>query len=115
MAAIAAEMAATTSAGMPFSTLAGAALARALAKEFAVLGVRINLVSPGPTATPLWDGLGLPESELEQLADSLGQRLLPGHFVEAAAVARVIAFQLSAGARGVYGQDWVVDNGYSLT
>lgn len=88
---------------------------RALAKEFAVLGVRINLVSPGPTATPLWDGLGLPESELEQLADSLGQRLLPGHFVEATAVARVIAFQLSAGARGVYGQDWVVDNGYSLT
>jgi len=57
----------------------------------------------------------LREDELEQLADSFGQRLLPGHFLDAAAVARVIAFQLSEGARGVYGQDWVVDNGFSLT
>ena len=88
---------------------------RTLAVEFAALGVRINLVSPGPTATALWDGLGLAESELQQLAEQLGRRLLPGHFLEAAAVARVIAFQLSQGARGVYGQDWVVDNGYSLS
>jgi NAD(P)-dependent dehydrogenase (short-subunit alcohol dehydrogenase family) len=87
---------------------------RTLAAEFAALGVRINLVSPGPTATALWDGLGLHEGELEQLAERLGQRLLPGHFLDAAAVARVIVFQLSQGARGVYGQDWVVDNGYSL-
>lgn len=88
---------------------------RSLAAEFAALGVRINLVSPGPTATALWDGLGLYEHELEQIADNLGRRLLTGHFLDAAAVARVIAFQLSEGARGVYGQDWVVDNGYSLT
>ena len=87
---------------------------RSLAVEFTPLGVRINLVSPGPTATALWDGLGLAEGELEQLAGQLGRRLLPGHFVDAAAVAQVIAFQLSQGARGVYGQDWVVDNGYSL-
>jgi NAD(P)-dependent dehydrogenase (short-subunit alcohol dehydrogenase family) len=87
---------------------------RTLAVEFAALGVRINLVSPGPTATALWDGLGLREEELEQLTESFGQRLLPGHFLDAAAVARVIAFQLSQGARGVFGQDWVVDNGYSL-
>ena len=87
---------------------------RNLAAEFAEFGVRINLVSPGPTATAFWEGLGLPESELEQLVETLGRRLLPGHFLDAAAVARVIVFQLSQGARGVYGQDWVVDNGYNL-
>jgi hypothetical protein len=51
---------------------------------------------------------------LGAVADSVTQRLLPGHFLDAAAVASVILFQLSAGARGVYGQDWVVDNGYTL-
>jgi len=40
---------------------------------------------------------------------------LPGHFLESAAVANVILFQLSQGARGVFGQDWVVDNGYTVS
>src|SRR5690554_6788141 len=90
------------------------AQARTLAVEFASLGVRINTVSPGPTATALWGTLGLSDEQLEDVADSITQRLLPGHFLEAAAVANVILFQLSQGARGVYGQDWVVDNGFTL-
>jgi NAD(P)-dependent dehydrogenase (short-subunit alcohol dehydrogenase family) len=88
---------------------------RTLAVEFARCDVRINLVSPGPTATSMWDHLGLSEGELENVADTLGKRLLPGHFLDASAVANVIIFQLSQGARGVYGQDWKVDNGYTLS
>jgi NAD(P)-dependent dehydrogenase (short-subunit alcohol dehydrogenase family) len=96
------------------SKAALAAQARTLAVEFASFDVRINLVSPGPTATSMWDHLGLSEGELGDVADTLGKRLLPGHFLDAAAVANVIVFQLSQGARGVYGQDWKVDNGYTL-
>ncbi|MNX89224.1 2,3-dihydro-2,3-dihydroxybenzoate dehydrogenase [compost metagenome] len=92
-----------------------AAQARTLAVEFARYDVRINLVSPGPTATSMWDHLGLSERELDDVADTLGKRLLPGHFLDASAVANVIVFQLSQGARGVYGQDWKVDNGYTLS
>ncbi|WP_217475317.1 SDR family NAD(P)-dependent oxidoreductase [Stutzerimonas stutzeri] len=88
--------------------------ARTLAVEFASLDVRINTVSPGPTATAIWGTLGLADEQLEQVADNVTKRLLPGHFLESAAVANVILFQLSQGARGVYGQDWVVDNGYTL-
>lgn len=88
--------------------------ARTLAVEFASLDVRINMVSPGPTATAIWGTLGLADEQLEQVADNVTKRLLPGHFLESAAVANVILFQLSQGARGVYGQDWVVDNGYTL-
>lgn len=88
--------------------------ARTLAVEFAPLGVRINLVSPGPTATAIWDGLGLQDEQLDDVAESLTTRLLPGYFLDAPAVANVIVFQLSQGARGVYGQDWHVDHGYSL-
>lgn len=97
------------------SKAALAAQARTLAVEFAPLGVRINLVSPGPTATAIWGGMGLADEELEEVADQISRRLLPGHFLDSAAVAEVILFQLSQGARGVYGQDWVVDNGYTLS
>jgi NAD(P)-dependent dehydrogenase (short-subunit alcohol dehydrogenase family) len=96
------------------SKAALAAQVRTLAVEFARYDVRINLVSPGPTATSMWDNLGLSDGELDDVADTLGKRLLPGHFLDASAVANVIIFQLSQGARGVYGQDWKVDNGYTL-
>ncbi|MHC8339586.1 SDR family NAD(P)-dependent oxidoreductase [Pseudomonas sp. HLT2-19-2] len=96
------------------SKAALAAQARTLAVEFASFDVRINLVSPGPTATSMWDNLGLSEDQLEDVANHLTKRLLPGHFLDAAAVANVIVFQLSQGARGVYGQDWKVDSGYTL-
>jgi len=87
---------------------------RTLAVELAPFGVRLNMVSPGPTATPIWGTLGLNEDALCSVASTVNQRLLNGQFLEPGAVADVIVFQLSQGARGVYGQDWVVDGGYTL-
>ena len=69
------------------SKAALSAQARTLAVEFAPLGVRINLVSPGPTATAIWGSLGLSDEQLDEVADSVSKRLLPGHFLDAAAVA----------------------------
>lgn len=88
--------------------------ARTLAVELAPLGIRINIVSPGPTATPIWSTLGLEDEELSNVASAVNQRLLDGKFLEPGAVADVILFQLSNGARGVYGQDWIVDSGYTV-
>lgn len=87
---------------------------RTLAVELAPLGIRINTVSPGPTATPIWSTLGLGDEQLGAVANAVNQRLLGGQFLEADAVAEVILFQLGRGARSVFGQDWVVDNGYTL-
>jgi NAD(P)-dependent dehydrogenase (short-subunit alcohol dehydrogenase family) len=87
---------------------------RTLAVELAPHGIRINMVSPGPTATPIWGALGLPDSALSEVANGVNQRLLEGKFLEAGAVADVILFQLSNGARSVFGQDWVVDSGYTV-
>ena len=87
---------------------------RTLAVELAPLGVRLNMVSPGPTATPIWDTLGLNGEALGSVASTVNQRLLNGQFLEPGAVADVILFQLGQGARGVYGQDWIVDSGYTL-
>lgn len=87
---------------------------RTLAVELAPLGVRLNMVSPGPTATPIWGTLGLNGEALGSVASTVNQRLLNGQFLEPGAVADVILFQLGQGARGVYGQDWIVDSGYTL-
>lgn len=87
---------------------------RTLAVELAPQGIRINMVSPGPTATPIWGTLGLADAALSEVAKGVNQRLLDGKFLEAGAVADVILFQLSNGARSVYGQDWVVDSGYTV-
>lgn len=87
---------------------------RTLAVELAPKGVRLNMVSPGPTATPIWNTLGLDEGALGAVASKVKQRLLTGQFLEPGAVADVILFQLSQGARSVFGQDWVIDGGYTL-
>ncbi|MNI59905.1 Cyclopentanol dehydrogenase [compost metagenome] len=88
--------------------------ARTLAVELAPQGIRINMVSPGPTATPIWSTLGLAHEDLANVATQVNKRLLGGEFLEAGAVADVVLFQLSNGARSVYGQDWVVDKGYTV-
>ncbi|MGY2397470.1 SDR family NAD(P)-dependent oxidoreductase [Pseudomonas sp. SDO5271_S396] len=87
---------------------------RTLAVELAPHGIRVNMVSPGPTATPIWSTLGLTDEALGGVAKTVNQRLLNEQFLEPEAVADVILFQLSQGARSVYGQDWVVDGGYTL-
>lgn len=87
---------------------------RTLAVELAPHGIRLNMVSPGPTATPIWSNLGLTDEALGGVANAVNQRLLDGKFLEPGAVADVILFQLSQGARSVFGQDWVVDGGYTL-
>ncbi|MGY2197988.1 SDR family NAD(P)-dependent oxidoreductase [Pseudomonas gingeri] len=88
--------------------------ARTLAVELAPQGIRVNMVSPGPTATPIWSTLGLAQADLATVANQVNQRLLGGQFLDPGAVADVILFLLSQGARSVYGQDWVVDNGYTV-
>jgi NAD(P)-dependent dehydrogenase (short-subunit alcohol dehydrogenase family) len=90
------------------------AQARTLAVELATQDIRINLVSPGPTATAIWASLGLPQDQLTEVAGRVNQRLLPGRFLEPEAIADTIMFLLSPASRGLYGQDLVVDNGYTL-
>lgn len=88
--------------------------ARTLAVELAGEGIRVNVVSPGPTATPIWNSLGLADSELSAVAASVDDRLVDGKFLKPDAVADVIMFLLSHGSRSVYGQELIVDGGYTL-
>jgi NAD(P)-dependent dehydrogenase (short-subunit alcohol dehydrogenase family) len=90
------------------------AMVKTLAIELAADQIRVNLVAPGPTATPIWGTLGLSLDKLASVASAVNQRLVGEAFLDADAVADVICFMLTKGAKGVYGQEWVVDNGYTL-
>lgn len=87
---------------------------RTLAVEMAPRGVRLNMVSPGPTDTPIWSTLGLGRDELAAVAGTVSQRLVGGRFLEPGAIADAILFLLSSAGRGLFGQDLVVDSGYTL-
>jgi len=101
-------------AGYIASKTALTAHARTLAVELAGAGIRVNVVSPGPTATPIWRSLGLDNVKLTAVAQAVNERLLDGTFLEPEAVADVIMFLLSGSARRIYGQEVIVDGGYTL-
>lgn len=101
-------------AGYIASKAALTAHARTLAVELASAGIRVNVVSPGPTATPIWRTLGLDNAQLSAVAEAVNERLIEGEFLQPEAVADVILLLLSNRSRGIYGQDIVVDGGYTL-
>jgi NAD(P)-dependent dehydrogenase (short-subunit alcohol dehydrogenase family) len=97
-------------------------LSKSIAQEFGPQGIRSNVVSPGPTRTPLWDrpdgfadGLATTfsmekEAAIEHFAKNV--RALPlGRLGTAEEVAAVIAFVASDQASFVTGSEYMVNGG----
>jgi NAD(P)-dependent dehydrogenase (short-subunit alcohol dehydrogenase family) len=102
--------------GAPGSTVAagtrGALLTMlpSLALELAPRNIRVNAVSPGPIATPLFDKLGVSEEGREAMRLSVPfQRLGSGEDI-----AGIVAFLASDAAAYITGQEIVVAGGYGL-
>lgn len=88
--------------------------AQTLAAELAPRGIRVNSVAPGPIATPLWSKAGLPADVLAAVAEKLNARLMQGAFGEPDDIAETALFLASPGAKNIYGQEIVVDGGYTI-
>lgn len=88
-------------------------LAQTLALELAPQQIRVNSIAPGPISTPLWPAIGLPPEQLQAVAGQVTARLMPGHFGEPADIAKAAVFLASDDAKNIYGQEIVVDGGYT--
>ena len=91
-------------------------LVRTLAVEVGPLGIRVNLVSPGPVSGPRLDAVVERQASARSVsaadvrAELLAQSAVP-RFVDAVDVARTVAFLASEDASGITGQDINVANG----
>ena len=83
---------------------------KALAREVATHGLRVNAVAPGPIDTPLWRG-GLTGPELETRRTQRVGVIPLGRLGEAAEVADAILFLLSPASKYVTGQVVSINGG----
>lgn len=105
--------------GMPNSSVYAAtkaaliSLARTVSGELIGRGIRANVVSPGPVATPLYGKLGLNETQLSGMQASIIAQLPVGRFGEPREIADAFVHFASDESRFTVGSELVIDGGMS--
>ena len=105
--------------GMPNTTVYGASKAalisfvRTFSGELIARGIRVNAVSPGPIATPLYSKLGLAEADLKQVAASVQAMVPAGRFGEPNEIANAVVFFASDESGFNVGSELLIDGGMS--
>jgi NAD(P)-dependent dehydrogenase (short-subunit alcohol dehydrogenase family) len=88
-------------------------LAKTLSGELIGRGIRVNAVSPGPIATPLYSKLGMSETDSKAMAAQIQSQIPIGRFGDVSEVARTIVFLASDEAAYIVGSELVIDGGMS--
>ena len=105
--------------GAPWCSLYGAskgavqAMARNLAAELLPQGIRVNIVSPGPTETPILDKSAVSETGMTEMAPYVMARMRMGRLGKSEEVASAVDFLLSDQSSFIVGQRLAVDGGMS--
>lgn len=85
---------------------------KTMARELVDRGIRVNMVAPGPTETPLINrNPGMDEAAVDQLRDMMKSAVPMGRMGEAEEVARAVLFLASAEASFITGANLLVDGG----
>ena len=102
---------------MPGSTVYGATkaavvnLAKTLSADLLQRGIRVNVVSPGPIATPILDRMGFSEEETRQLKDRITEQVPLKRFGHPDEIAAAVLYLSSSESAYVVGTELVVDGG----
>lgn len=103
--------------GMPNSSVYGASkaavvnLAKTLSADLLQRGVRVNVVSPGPVATPIFDRMGMPEDQLRQTREWIASQVPLKRFGHPDEIAAAVLYLSSSESAFVVGTELVVDGG----
>jgi NAD(P)-dependent dehydrogenase (short-subunit alcohol dehydrogenase family) len=106
--------------GMPNTSVYGAtkaallSLARTLSGELIGRGIRVNAVSPGPVATPLYGKLGLSETDLKTVSASIKSQVPAGRFGNPSEIASAVVFLASDESAFTVGSELLIDGGMSF-
>lgn len=85
--------------------------AKCLAVDIADKRIRVNIVSPGPVSTPLFEKVGLSDQEMRA---KMGPATLLGRVGECHEIATTIFYLASDEASFVNGAEFFVDGGYLI-
>ncbi len=105
--------------GMPNASVYSAtkaavrSFARTLSADLKDRHIRVNVISPGPVATPIYGRLGMPPEVLEAVASGLQAQIPAGRFGEADEIAHAAVFLASDESRFFVGAELVADGGMS--
>lgn len=88
-------------------------LARSLSGELIGRGIRANVISPGPIATPIFGKMGFPEDVLKSMAESFQAQIPVKRFGEPSEIATAVVFLASDESRFTVGSELVIDGGMS--
>jgi NAD(P)-dependent dehydrogenase (short-subunit alcohol dehydrogenase family) len=106
--------------GMPNTSVYGASkaallsLTRTLSAELIPRGIRVNAVSPGPIATPLYSKLGLSAADLKATSEALQNQIPAKRFGKPGEVASAVVFLASDESAFTVGSELIIDGGLGL-
>ncbi len=86
-------------------------MARVMASELSPRGIRVNLVSPGATRTPIWKGTAPSPEAFAVLEQRMARSTPLGRIGEADHIAKTVLFLASDDAAHIQGAEIFVDGG----
>lgn len=103
--------------GMPGTTVYAAtkaairSFARTLSADLLERGVRVNAISPGPVATPIFGRMGLPQEVAEGMEDQLAELVPLKRAAQPGEIANAVVFLASNDSSYMLGAELSVDGG----